>query len=1056
MVGRERVLAPIVLLGLALSVLGARLFQVQVLEHDVWAREATNLVRSGSILPFRRGRILDRTGTRELVRDEEIYRLEFVWRDFRREHPLGQVAHARSLLLGRPVTLGETLAQLEEHALELLRLGPREEHLFIAGGALTISGDSSGTAADAALERRAGRAGDARFYIERLLGLDRGERRELRELAREPEERASWLELAAQLTGEPAADLEERLGRELGAARFHLSLLAERLGLGSGGDAGLDNLVSLLEVRRAQVGDAVADDLFHQAAGFKAWCLRPSALAGVIDLDFIRRRLDWDDQRLASWIASRGEAWDRWLGQGLAPRVLAELRAEVDEAREDAVLRLHSALLQPFLEAHETAALGAEDERALSPAVLGRLAGVFAGTSSGGEPANPLAPPASAHGAAEAPGPQAREPAARLAHLLAWPPTAEALSRAGDLLALADTQRRVWHAPEQELLAATLAELDDRLKDAIDGQLARLVRSASTTPLVAADRRLRFRPERLKLARDRAPYVIRDRGGRPRLLQAAPSYEVVHLLSRHPERYGGFRVRPTTRRVSVAQGFDAPLAASLIGKVRQPYLVDLLRQRRAEAELSELRRRRVRSKDDESRVEELVRVLLRAGQVQGGSGLEGYLDRELSGRHGYAETQGLAEREERAAWYLAPEDGVDVVTTLDLDLQLAAERVWAQPEVPWEDPKADTAWFRNPVGAIVLMTPEGELLAAASAPSGLSSAAALPTDERGVVRERTLTRPTFQPPGSVFKPFVAAWCLDRGLVSGTQPLEACAALDDREGFGWRTMACHTRSVGHGPLAVEAALKVSCNAYFAQLGELLPGGELAGLCHAFGFGEPSGVRTFTMDGGAVGAGAAGAAGAAGVERRSGLVEQASMTLLDSGQVADLSPANRRRAANGLAVIEATPVQVARAYAGLATGTLPQVSLVRTVGAGSLPALGRPVGIGDRALDEVRAALAKVATEGSARGKGLDPVTLGFSLALKTGSADYRATTPGQPVRKHTWIAGWFPATDPVAIVTVFLHDTSATSSHSAVYIASQFLRQAAVLDLVENGLEERGR
>ena len=85
-------LAPIAILTLALAALWARMVQVQIFEHEIWAREATNLVRSGTILPFRRGRILDRTGTREIVRDEEVYRVEFVWRDFRREHPLGHGA----------------------------------------------------------------------------------------------------------------------------------------------------------------------------------------------------------------------------------------------------------------------------------------------------------------------------------------------------------------------------------------------------------------------------------------------------------------------------------------------------------------------------------------------------------------------------------------------------------------------------------------------------------------------------------------------------------------------------------------------------------------------------------------------------------------------------------------------------------------------------------------------------------------------------------------------------------------------------------------------------
>ena len=44
-----------------------------------------------------------------------------------------------------------------------------------------------------------------------------------------------------------------------------------------------------------------------------------------------------------------------------------------------------------------------------------------------------------------------------------------------------------------------------------------------------------------------------------------------------------------------------------------------------------------------------------------------------------------------------------------------------------------------------------------------------------------------------------------------------------------------------------------------------------------------------------------------------------------------------------------------------------------------------------------------------------------------------------------MAGWFPADDPVAVVVVYVHDTSTTSSHVATYVMSQFLTTDAVAD-----------
>ena len=80
--------------AMAIVALVLRLYEVQVTEHKLWAREALGLVRSSRVLPARRGRILDRLG-KVVVEDREDYVLEFVWREFRREHPLGAIAQAR-------------------------------------------------------------------------------------------------------------------------------------------------------------------------------------------------------------------------------------------------------------------------------------------------------------------------------------------------------------------------------------------------------------------------------------------------------------------------------------------------------------------------------------------------------------------------------------------------------------------------------------------------------------------------------------------------------------------------------------------------------------------------------------------------------------------------------------------------------------------------------------------------------------------------------------------------------------------------------------------------
>ena len=68
--------------------------------------------------------------------------------------------------------------------------------------------------------------------------------------------------------------------------------------------------------------------------------------------------------------------------------------------------------------------------------------------------------------------------------------------------------------------------------------------------------------------------------------------------------------------------------------------------------------------------------------------------------------------------------------------------------------------------------------------------------------------------------------------------------------------------------------------------------------------------------------------------------------------------------------------------------------------------------------------------------------GAEICAKTGSADIAVAKEGEgnQVRKHTWVSGWLPREDPKVAFVVFCHDVAVTSSHSAVYVARQFLLQ----------------
>ncbi|MCP4094560.1 MAG: hypothetical protein GY747_14075 [Planctomycetes bacterium] len=80
-----------------LLLLIARLFQLQVLEHEYWTETARNSRIGQNTIPFRRGRILDRNGA-VLAADRQAFDLYFRYRDFRRGFVAAQLLEALRLL----------------------------------------------------------------------------------------------------------------------------------------------------------------------------------------------------------------------------------------------------------------------------------------------------------------------------------------------------------------------------------------------------------------------------------------------------------------------------------------------------------------------------------------------------------------------------------------------------------------------------------------------------------------------------------------------------------------------------------------------------------------------------------------------------------------------------------------------------------------------------------------------------------------------------------------------------------------------------------------------
>jgi penicillin-binding protein 2 len=200
------------------------------------------------------------------------------------------------------------------------------------------------------------------------------------------------------------------------------------------------------------------------------------------------------------------------------------------------------------------------------------------------------------------------------------------------------------------------------------------------------------------------------------------------------------------------------------------------------------------------------------GDIIGQDGLEAVYDEFLRGRDGYrkviVDSRGHIQNEVER---IEPQSGQDIVTTIDLDLQEAAE-----------DQLRKSPQGR---GVIIAMDPNnGEILALASAPTfdpnlfsqrittkaGRAEYQKLLTDPDKPLIDRAIQGK--YPPGSTWKPLMATAGLQQGAISIQSSNLVC-------GGGITVGNKFTRCMGgnHGSPDVHFAIMKSCDGYFYHLG-----------------------------------------------------------------------------------------------------------------------------------------------------------------------------------------------------------------------------------------------
>jgi penicillin-binding protein 2 len=363
------------------------------------------------------------------------------------------------------------------------------------------------------------------------------------------------------------------------------------------------------------------------------------------------------------------------------------------------------------------------------------------------------------------------------------------------------------------------------------------------------------------------------------------------------------------------------------------------------------------------------------GSIVGKAGLEREYDDSLRGAEGvrYIEVnaRGRLVREEASTASLPPTPGKPIQTTIDLDLQRFI----------------DSLWPVGTRGAMIAMTPTGEVRALYSAPTydpnafvgGISSALwrSLNDDEARPLLNRAIQ--TRYPPASPFKLAIAAMALKRGLIG----LDTHMPTPCRGGLrlGNRVFRCWKKE-GHGSLDLVGAVAASCDVYFYQLGLRLGLAAIVQDGVLMGFRDPSGID---------------------LENEVDPIFPATTAYFDRlyGPRNWSPPATTLNFSIGQGENTQTLVNMMRFYEGLAgNGTAAPPFIVR-------PAEAKPrdLGLSREQLDGLRRALIAVVERGTAAASRHSDL----AVAGKTGTAQ------NPHGKDHGWFIGFAPAEKPELVV-----------------------------------------
>jgi penicillin-binding protein 2 len=376
---------------------------------------------------------------------------------------------------------------------------------------------------------------------------------------------------------------------------------------------------------------------------------------------------------------------------------------------------------------------------------------------------------------------------------------------------------------------------------------------------------------------------------------------------------------------------------------------------------------------------------------QGKTGLEHAFNASLSGTAGTEiwRVDPLGFQDTRLQQSI-PQQGSDLITSLDIDLQLAAE----------------TALGSRAGAAVAVDIHSGEILALASKPdynlNELSPYIPQSTfnaiNEQGAWLNRAVQ--LAYPPGSTFKLITSI----AGLASGLIDLDNCEVnCTGSYRVGNRKFHCHARH-GHGVTDLAKAIETSCNVFYYEHGLKIGIDRISQTAKLFGLHQPTGIEL-------------------PYETQRIVVPSKEWKRAQIG--AGWVPGDTANTAIGQGYLLVTPLQMAACIASIARGETRTQLTLQAMSPDSLKVLqhgGRALPLNAQQKAQLWAGMQRVV---GPNGTGRIVQIKDFPIAGKTGTADFRAH--GQEVNL-AWFIGFAPANNPQIAVAVMVEGTLASHSY----------------------------